>query len=73
MGLTQFYCFFKQLENGIDSPFKKMLKSAREARGLEAQDQNKSKRLGSGYSQLSPRRTPMGPALSVRLREMSVL
>ena len=52
---------------------KKMLKSAREARGLEAQDQNKSKRLGSGYSQLSPRRTPMGPALSVRLREMSVL
>ena len=25
------------------------------------------------YSQLSPRRTPLGPALSVRLREMSVL
>ena len=24
------------------------------------------------YSQLSPRRTPLGPALSVRLREMSV-
>ena len=24
-------------------------------------------------SQLSPRRTPLGPALSVRLREMSVL
>ena len=25
------------------------------------------------YSQLPPRRTPLGPALSVRLREMSVL
>ena len=25
------------------------------------------------YSQLSPIRTPLGPALSVRLREMSVL
>ena len=25
------------------------------------------------YSQLSPRRTPLGPALSVRLTEMSVL
>ena len=27
----------------------------------------------SYYSQLSPRRTPLGPALNVRLREMSVL
>ena len=27
----------------------------------------------SYYSQLSPRRTPLGPAPSVRLREMSVL
>ena len=26
-----------------------------------------------GYSQLSLRRTPLGPALAVRLREMSVL
>ena len=25
------------------------------------------------YGQLSPRRTPLGPALSVRLREVSVL
>ena len=25
------------------------------------------------YTQLSPRRTPVGPALSVRLREVSVL
>ena len=28
---------------------------------------------GQGYSQLSLRRTPLGPALAVRLREMSVL
>ena len=27
----------------------------------------------SGYSQLSLRRTPLGPAVNVRLREMSVL
>ena len=32
-----------------------------------------STKINSVYSQLSPRRTPLGPALSVRLREMSVL
>ena len=39
----------------------------------ESESPKSSTWVTGAYSQLSPRRTPLGPALAVRLREMSVL